>query len=342
MKPPHVVKSFSTRMIRVSLLAVAAVVVFAVVTASTAAPATELTTTGSPRTFSGHDLYGHINGGAELFLEFGFEELQVQRYHAGEAECVREAYRMDSPAAALGIYLAKCGKETPTADLTARNTVNRYQLTVVQGPVFLQINNFSGDESLLPAMVSLARQGLADIPPTASLSTWDYLPDENRLDGSELLIRGPFALQPIFTLGEDDILQLHGEIFGVVADYYDDMGHDNARLDNAGQDSAGTTGPHSKCRDFGDGWGNDTRGGSSDDEITARTIHTRIIIPYPDETMARAAFEHLVANLDPYLELSGQSDSGFRFKDYRGKYGLARLSGRVLEVRVNLEAAPAQ
>ena len=31
------------------------------------------------RTFYKNDLYGHIDGGAELFLEFGFEKLRVNK-----------------------------------------------------------------------------------------------------------------------------------------------------------------------------------------------------------------------------------------------------------------------
>jgi hypothetical protein len=37
--------------------------------------------------------------------------------------------------------------------------------------------------------------------------------------GSERLVRGPYGLQPYFTFGEGDILQLGGRIFGVVANY---------------------------------------------------------------------------------------------------------------------------
>ena len=49
----------------------------------------------------------HINGGAELFLEFGFEEMQLLTSTADEVELTAELYRMRDPEAALGIYLAK-------------------------------------------------------------------------------------------------------------------------------------------------------------------------------------------------------------------------------------------
>jgi hypothetical protein len=63
----------------------------------------------SPRVFEGADLYGHINGGAEVFLELGFDRLDVVRYDADGAAVEVERYRMTDPVAALGIYLMKCG-----------------------------------------------------------------------------------------------------------------------------------------------------------------------------------------------------------------------------------------
>ena len=47
--------------------------------------------------------------------------------------------------------------------------------------------------------------------------------------GSERLVRGPFGLQSIYTLGEGDVLQLGGRIVGVAADVRD-QGVERTRL----------------------------------------------------------------------------------------------------------------
>ncbi|MFH1842395.1 MAG: DUF6599 family protein [bacterium] len=176
---------------------------------------------GPRLTFTANELYGHINGGAELFLEFGFSELGVQNYQTDHGELELETYRMKFPLAALGIYLAKCGHETPLPGLSARNSGNRFQLVLVRGPNYYQINNFSGDEALVPHMVTLARQVVAGVSESPESAIWEYLETTDRIPGTQRLIRGPFALEPIYTLGEGDILQLGGEIFGVVANYRD-------------------------------------------------------------------------------------------------------------------------
>ncbi len=94
--------------------------------------------------FPGSRFFDHIDGGAELFLEFGFKQLCLQRYRKGEDELELEIYEMESPEAALGLYLMKCGRETPVKGLDARNSSEPAQLTILQGRCFIHINNFSG------------------------------------------------------------------------------------------------------------------------------------------------------------------------------------------------------
>jgi hypothetical protein len=180
--------------------------------------------------FKANNLYGHINGGAELFLEFGFQELQVQRYSKNDFELNLEIYHMENPTAALGIYLMKCGKETPLPGLATRNTGNAYQITAVKGDCFFQVNNFSGEADFFPVMKTALEFILDQIPATAPIKIFELLPHENRVVGSEKLIRGPYALQPIFTFGDGDVLLLNREIFAVFGDYQFPDGAQFSRL----------------------------------------------------------------------------------------------------------------
>ena len=42
----------------------------------------------APKVFAGAELYGHIDGGAEIFLELGFDALTLARFRRGDAEIV--------------------------------------------------------------------------------------------------------------------------------------------------------------------------------------------------------------------------------------------------------------
>jgi hypothetical protein len=243
--------------------------------------------------FQGGGLFDFIDGGAEIFLEFGFKRVLVQRYVKGGAELTLEAYEMTDADAALGIYLMKCGVEEPVAGIPARNTGDPAQLTILKGRYFLHVNSFGPKADLLPEMVRLAGRALDAIPDERPSRHLDRLPVEGRVPGSARLIRGPYALQSIVTLGEGDILLLAGRSVAVAADYLADGGP----------------------------W-------------------TLILVPYPDETAAKAARAHLWANLDSYLEVVRESAGGFVFKDFKNRFGKVRLTGSVLEIRLNLVRPP--
>jgi hypothetical protein len=161
--------------------------------------------------FPGSNLYGRINGGSELFLEFGFEMLTVADYRSGEEEISLELYRMSDPEAALGIYLSKKGKETPDLAWPVRHTRSRFQLLGVQGSFYFQINNLEGEETGEQAMMALGRLLAARLPASGRWEIPGWFPREGLDLESLRLIRGPYSLESIFTFGEGNILQLGRE-----------------------------------------------------------------------------------------------------------------------------------
>lgn len=177
------------------------------------------TRSGKTKQFSGAELYGHIDGGAEIFLDLGFERLDVQKYTLGEREVSVDVYHMTDRAAALGIYLMKCGHETPSASLTARHTVNQYQLLAMAGAVYLTITDVEGTEPSGAALVEFARHLVGLVQDDNKDDLFVALPLDDRIAGSERIIRGQFTLQAIYTLGPGDILQLNGTTTAFSARY---------------------------------------------------------------------------------------------------------------------------
>jgi len=191
-----------------------------------------------PRHFQRTDLFNYIDGGAELFLEFGFKELTAQIYANSFLELDLEVYEMESPESALGIYLLKSGRETPVKGLSGRTTGDRFQVTLLRNRWFVHVNNPDGLPDAVPAMTTLARKLLAALPEGPRVSLLDNLPPHNMIKGSERLFRGPYGLQSLYTLGQGDILKLGGKIFGLAADYKTDRGEGFTRLMIAYPDAA--------------------------------------------------------------------------------------------------------
>jgi hypothetical protein len=176
--------------------------------------------TGEQQVFDGATLYGHINGGAEVFLELGFDRLEVQSFVSDAGEVAVEVYHMADPAAALGIYLMKCGEESPDPSLAPRHTVGPYQLQLVHGATYLVVNTIDGDGVDARTLIDLAAELVGRMPPAApAAGVLAPLPTEGRVAGSERIIRGPFTLEAVYTLGEGDVLQLDSAVTAVAADY---------------------------------------------------------------------------------------------------------------------------
>jgi hypothetical protein len=172
-----------------------------------------------PLTYNRESLSDYIDGDAELFNELGFRQLQVQQYQNGAAEIDLEAYEFDNPNGALAIYLLRCGKETPSREITARNSAGQTQIMAVKGNCFIQVINYTESDASAPVMVTLAQQSLANVTITDTTTVFDRLPSEQMQAGSERVFCGPLSLQAMYRLGKGDLLQLQGKVFGAAAKY---------------------------------------------------------------------------------------------------------------------------
>jgi len=179
---------------------------------------------GPTKVFTSEDLYGHINGGAEAFLELGFDQLTVQKYRDGANELTAEIYRMTDPTAARGIYLARCGKETPEPALKERHTASRQQILLQRNRYYLVLYNTAGGAANAPMLVKAAQAIVPKMPADAPVAALSLLPPAGLVPGSARIIRGPVSLQALYTLGDGDILQLGGKITGAAGDYKDAAG----------------------------------------------------------------------------------------------------------------------
>jgi hypothetical protein len=254
------------------------------------------------RVFTAADLYGFIDGGAELFLEFGFEQLAVQRYRPRtpatgntrpQGQIQLEVYRMTDPTAATGIYLMNCGKESPDPAFRERHTVNPFQLRFKRDRCYVIVNNLDGDKRNLPQMLEFGRYVASRLPAETPPEALKALPQANLIKDSQRLIRGPYALQAIYTLGEGDVLQLERKVTAVAGSY-------------------------------------EMPGGR----------YTLILADYSNPAAAAAAFEHLRRNLDTYLKVVERSEKALVFQDFDKKFGRISCAGARLSITVRLPQKP--
>ncbi len=155
---------------------------------------------GPPGRFNKEGLYGHINGGAELVLQYGFRELSVFKFEpAGEPgaskEIVLEIYRMTSGETAFGLYSTKLeGGEEGWPGIEADNWISPGQANLVKGEFLV---NILGPECSDREIGEFAKAVEKKIPGRATVrpNGMAWLPSEAMVPSSGRYVLGPLAAQ---------------------------------------------------------------------------------------------------------------------------------------------------
>lgn len=121
---------------------------------------------GSIRHYAGKELYDYMDGGAEIYREYGFRHLAVQSLQKGEREILVEVYRMASPLAAFGQFSLFRRNCLPAPELGLLSCRNDFQVTFAKGPYLVSVTNYEGGPSMSQMCLAVARRLYNRIPRT--------------------------------------------------------------------------------------------------------------------------------------------------------------------------------
>jgi hypothetical protein len=99
---------------------------------------------GNPQIFSSRTLYEYINGAADLYLAYEFQDLNVAEYKgAGKAAVTVEVYRHGDSTQAFGIYSQERLANARFLDIGAQGYQEPNVLIFVAGPYYVKISGYS-------------------------------------------------------------------------------------------------------------------------------------------------------------------------------------------------------
>jgi len=99
---------------------------------------------GKPQVFSPKTLYEYINGAADLYLTYEFQDLNVVDYKGeGKAAVTVEVYRHGDSTQAFGIYSQERLANARFLDIGAQGYQEPNVLNFVVGPYYVKINGYS-------------------------------------------------------------------------------------------------------------------------------------------------------------------------------------------------------
>jgi hypothetical protein len=94
----------------------------------------------------GTSLWGLIDGGADIYLEYGFDKLLFQEIEIKGLKFRVEIYRMTDDKAAFGIYSVSRYKCSHRDTLTKFICITPFQVQAAAGKFYLSISNETGDK----------------------------------------------------------------------------------------------------------------------------------------------------------------------------------------------------
>lgn len=178
---------------------------------------------GTSQHMIGEDLFLLINGGAEIYHEYGFKQVIAQGFKNKNGKSFNlEIYEMQNPEAAYGIYTFKTGDEGKTIDVGNEGLLEDYYLNFRKGNFLATIIGFDSEKETMDGIMETAKVVAAKIKAMGRKPALIHmLPDEykNRLKPNGITyLKGNLAL---FNQYEFDTGNIFGLKQGVIGDYGD-------------------------------------------------------------------------------------------------------------------------
>ncbi len=149
----------------------------------------------SPRVFTGSSLFGYMNGGAELYLEYGFSLAAITEVSLSGGRYKIEVFKMNGPEEAFGIYSVSKFRCLDMPSYSGHTCRTSYQLQICKGQYYVSIINSNGtaaDSAASARIGSLVSERI----PAGELNLAGYLPGASigSIKTGCFLARGPLGI----------------------------------------------------------------------------------------------------------------------------------------------------
>jgi hypothetical protein len=162
---------------------------------------------GQTEHYQSDELYFLINGGADLYLEYGFKEVVAQSYQNNANEKISvEIYDMGSSEAAFGIYSLSKSAQGETANLGYFSVKTSNSLLFTSGSYLVLMRSATASASLSEGFCLLAECILKKNPAKGNIPA---LIDHLKLKADEVrYVRGPIGLSSVYYFDATDLFQI--------------------------------------------------------------------------------------------------------------------------------------
>jgi hypothetical protein len=149
---------------------------------------------GEIQTFSPETLFEYIDGAADLYLMYDFQELKAAEYvNEKKASVIVDVYRHQTPTHAFGIYSQERLSNADFIDVGVQGYIEKNVLNFFTGSTYVKINSFntgSEDQEILLTFAKKIAENLGEKGTLPSLLA--TFPGEGKVKNSEKFIAKKF------------------------------------------------------------------------------------------------------------------------------------------------------
>lgn len=166
-------------------------------------------TNGQVRFYVGDRLYHYINGGAEVYYEYGFIRVAVQEYMNGSQSMVVEIYEMETSAGAFGIYSLNRDDSRPAIEIGDDGTLYDYSVSFWQDRFYINVMAYTADHLGRTDLQKIARSISQKIGSRGTVPDLvSFLPVGNLNPRSVGYIMGRLGLNSYYYVSAENIFNL--------------------------------------------------------------------------------------------------------------------------------------
>ncbi len=164
--------------------------------------------TGKDEIYNRETIFKYIDGGAELYLTYGFKQVYVRRFvNPSQDEIILDIYDMGSSADAFGIFSVE--REEEEAGLGQGSEYGGGLLRFWKGHYFISIIAMGDEEKSKPAILELGKAVAAAIDsPGSKPSLLKFLPAQGLIKNKISYLHSYIPLNNLYFIASDNILQL--------------------------------------------------------------------------------------------------------------------------------------
>ncbi|MGB8953293.1 MAG: DUF6599 family protein [Candidatus Aminicenantales bacterium] len=173
---------------------------------------------GRPQEYRGDDLFLYIDGGAEIYHEYGFQQVLVQDFRSRTGKSISlEIFEMSNAESAYGIFTFKAHPGGQELSIGGEARLSDYYLNFWKGNFLVTLTGLDPDEEIHRGLKVIARAVEAKIETQGVRpSLVGYLPEARLRPDSIKYFRGNLGLYNSYPFFRPDVFALRE---GVQGDY---------------------------------------------------------------------------------------------------------------------------